>query len=205
METTEIVLVIYILAILLYNYSGLYVSRKSGAKIPFWSTIIKSKDYTYYLIYGSYLALLIGGVLVILREEYRLPLTIAGFVVILLSIVINLMARQELARNWSPLAGTNTEQSLIKTGIYAYIRHPIYTSALLLSLGFALIVSSPWGLALFILALIAFVVRINAEEKALLAKFGVEYQEYAQKTGALLQNYTKLVLMAALTSTFKFL
>jgi len=186
METTQIVLVIFILAIVLYNYSGLYISRKSGAKIPFWSTIVKGKDYTYYLIYGSYLALLIAGVLVILREEYRLPLTIAGFVVILLSIVINLLARQELARNWSPLAGTSTEQRLIKSGIYAHIRHPIYTSALLLSLGLALITSKLWGLALFILALIAFVVRINEEERALLAKFEGEYQEYMQKTGALL-------------------
>ena len=186
MNLNTIILITFLICILLYNYSGLYVSRKSGASIPFWSSIIKGKDYTYYLIYGSYLALLIGGVLVILREEYRLPLTIAGFVVILLSIVINLMARQELARNWSPLAGTNTEQSLIKTGIYSHIRHPIYTSALLLSLGFALITSSPWGLALFILVLIAFVVRIHTEEKALLSKFGVEYQEYAQKTGALL-------------------
>ncbi len=186
METTQIVLVIFILVIVLYNYSGLYISRKSGAKIPFWSTIVKGNDYTYYLIYGSYLALLIAVILVILREEYRLPLTIAGFAVILVSIVINLLARQELARNWSPLAVPSAEQSLIKSGIYAHIRHPIYTSALLLSLGIALITSSLWGLALFILALIAFVVRINAEEKALLAKFGVEYQKYAQNTGALL-------------------
>jgi protein-S-isoprenylcysteine O-methyltransferase Ste14 len=186
METSQIVLVAFILSLVLYNYSGLYISRKSGAKIPFWSTIVKGKDYTYYLIYGSYLALLIAGVLVILREEYRLSLTIVGFGVILLSIVINLLARQELARNWSPLAGTSAEQRLIKSGIYAHIRHPIYTSALLLSLGLALITSSLWGLALFILALIAFIFRINTEEKALLAKFGVEYQEYAKKTGALL-------------------
>ena len=186
METTQIVLVIFILAIVLYNYSGLYISRKSGSKIPFWSTIVKGKDYTYYLIYGSYLALLIAGVLVILREEYRLPLTIVGFGVILLSIVINLLARQELARNWSPLAGTSAEQRLIKSGIYAHIRHPIYTSALLLSLGLALITSNLWGLALFVLALAAFSIRIRAEERALLAKFDGEYQEYMQKTGALL-------------------
>ena len=186
METSQIVLVAFILSLVLYNYSGLYISRKSGAKIPFWSTIVKGKDYTYYLIYGSYLALLIAGVLVILREEYRLSLTIVGFGVILLSIVINLLARQELARNWSPLAGTSAEQRLIKSDIYTYIRHPIYTSALLLSLGLALITSKLWGLALFILALIAFVVRINEEERALLAKFEGEYQEYMQKTGALL-------------------
>ena len=186
METSQIILIAFILSLVLYNYSGLYVSRKYDAKIPFWSTILKGHDLTFYLIYGSYLALVIGAALAIITERFQLPLTIAGFGVILVSIVINLLARQELARNWSPLAGTSAEQSLIKSGIYAHIRHPIYTSGILLSLGLALVTGSLWGLALFILAVIAFVVRINAEEKALLAKFGVEYQEYAQNTGALL-------------------
>ncbi|HUM48785.1 MAG TPA: isoprenylcysteine carboxylmethyltransferase family protein [Anaerolineaceae bacterium] len=186
METSQIILIAFILSLVLYNYSGLYVSRKYDAKIPFWSTILKGHDPTFYLVYGSYLALVIGAALAIITERFQLPLTIAGFGVILVSIIINLLARQELARNWSPLAGTSVEQSLIKSGIYAHIRHPIYTSGILLSLGLALITSSLWGLALFILAVIAFVVRINAEEKALLAKFGVEYQEYAQNTGALL-------------------
>jgi len=186
METSQIILIAFILSLVLYNYSGLYVSRKYDAKIPFWSTILKGHDLTFYLIYGSYLALVIGAALAIITERFQLPLTIAGFGVILVSIVINLLARQELARNWSPLAGTSAEQSLIKSGIYAHIRHPIYTSGILLSLGLALVTSSLGGLALFILAVIAFVVRINAEEKALLAKFGVEYQEYAQNTGALL-------------------
>ena len=186
LETSQIILIAFILSLVLYNYSGLYVSRKYDAKIPFWSTILKGHDLTFYLIYGSYLALVIGAALAIITERFQLPLTIAGFGVILVSIVINLLARQELARNWSPLAGTSVEQSLIKSGIYAHIRHPIYTSGILISLGLALVTSSLGGLALFILAVIAFVVRINAEEKALLAKFGVEYQEYAQKTGALL-------------------
>jgi len=186
METSQIILIVFILSLVLYNYSGLYVSRKYDAKIPFWSTILKGHDPTFYLVYGSYLALVIGAALAIITERFQLPLTIAGFGVILVSIIINLLARQELARNWSPLAGTSVEQSLIKSGIYAHIRHPIYTSGILLSLGLALVTSSLGGLALFILAVIAFVVRINAEEKALLAKFGVEYQEYAQNTGALL-------------------
>ena len=186
LETSQIILIAFILSLVLYNYSGLYVSRKYDAKIPFWSTILKGHDLTFYLIYGSYLALVIGAALAIITERFQLPLTIAGFGVILVSIVINLLARQELARNWSPLAGTSAEQILIKSGIYAHIRHPIYTSGILISLGLALVTSSLGGLALFILAVIAFVVRINAEEKALLAKFGVEYQEYAKKTGALL-------------------
>jgi protein-S-isoprenylcysteine O-methyltransferase Ste14 len=50
----------------------------------------------------------------------------------------------------------------------------------------ALITASWWGFALFVLACVAFVIRIRAEERALLAKFDGEYQEYKQKTGALL-------------------
>ncbi len=127
METSQIILIVFILSLVLYNYSGLYVSRKYDAKIPFWSTILKGHDSTFYLVYGSYLALVIGAALAIITERFQLPLTIAGFGVILVSIIINLLARQELARNWSPLAGTSVEQSLIKSGIYLH-RNPIYTS-----------------------------------------------------------------------------
>jgi len=186
MEISQIILAAFILSLVLYNYSGLYISRKYGAKIPFWSTILKSHDLTYYLVYGTYLALVISAVLAIIKELYQLPLIIAAFGVILVSILINLLSRKELARNWSPLAGTDAEQNLITTGIYAHIRHPIYTSALLLSLGMALITARWWGLALFVLACVAFANRIRAEEKALRAKFDGEYQEYMRKTGALL-------------------
>ena len=94
METSQIILIAFILSLVLYNYSGLYVSRKYDAKIPFWSTILKGHDLTFYLIYGSYLALVIGAALAIITERFQLPLTIAGFGVILVSIVINLLARQ---------------------------------------------------------------------------------------------------------------
>ncbi len=35
METSQIILIAFILSLVLYNYSGLYVSRKYDAKIPF--------------------------------------------------------------------------------------------------------------------------------------------------------------------------
>ena len=44
-----------------------------------------------------------------------------------------------MARYWTPFASTGKEQKLIKTGIYAKVRHPIYLSGLILSLGFTLI------------------------------------------------------------------
>ena len=48
--TSSLLLISFIAGMLLYDYVGLYVSRKHGAKIPWWPNIIKSKDYTFYFI-----------------------------------------------------------------------------------------------------------------------------------------------------------
>ncbi|HQM89514.1 MAG TPA: hypothetical protein PLI56_05210, partial [Exilispira sp.] len=67
MEINVILLIAFVVCILLYNYVGLYISRKHGAKIPWWSSIVKSKDYTFYLIYIFYIALLVNAIISILE------------------------------------------------------------------------------------------------------------------------------------------
>jgi protein-S-isoprenylcysteine O-methyltransferase Ste14 len=186
MGTKDIFLVSFIVCILLYNYIGSYISRRHGAKIPWWPGIVKSKDYTLYLIYIPYIALLVDAVITISKEEYIFLLALLGFILIFFSMYINFIARRELARCWSPLAALGKEQKLIKTGIYAKIRHPIYLSGLILLLGFALIAGNLYGLLFFILSLTALGIRIRKEERELITKFGEEYNEYARKTSILI-------------------
>ena len=185
METNVILLIALIACILLNNYIGLYISRKHGTKIPWWPSIIKSRDYTFYLIYICYIALLVNAIISILKEEYIFPLALLGFISIFLSTHINFGARRDLARYWTPFASTGKKQKLIKTGIYAKVRHPIYLSGLILSLGFTLIAGNLYGLLFFILSLSAFVTRIKKEEGELITRFGEEYKEYAKKTSLL--------------------
>jgi len=90
-----------------------------------------------------------------------------------------------LARYWTLFSTTEKEQKLVKTGIYAKVRHPIYLSGLILSLGFTLIAGNLYGLLFFILSLVAFVTRIKKEERELITKFGEEYKEYAKETSLL--------------------
>jgi hypothetical protein len=61
MEAKSILLISFLVCILLYSYIGLYISHKYGAKIPWWPSIIKGKDYTLYLIYICYIALLLDA------------------------------------------------------------------------------------------------------------------------------------------------
>jgi len=185
METNVILLIALVVCILIYNYVGLYISRKHGAKIPWWPSIAKSKDYTFYLIYIFYIALLVNAIISILEEKYIFLLALPGFILILLSICINFVSRRDLARYWTLFSTTEKEQKLVKTGIYAKVRHPIYLSGLILSLGFTLIAGNLYGLLFFILSLVAFVTRIKKEERELITKFGEEYKEYAKETSLL--------------------
>lgn len=186
METNTILLIALISCILLNNYIGFYISRKHGAKIPWWPSIIKGRDYTFYLIYFCYIALIVNAIISILKEEYILPLALLGFIPIIHSMYMNFIARRDLAKYWTPLAGAGKEQKLIKTGIYAKARHPIYFSGLLLSVGFTLLAGNLYGLLFFILSVVAFVIRIKKEERELIRKFGEEYKEYVKETSLLI-------------------
>lgn len=71
---------------------------------------------------------------------------------------------------------------LVQTGAYHYIRHPLYTSLLLLNWG-AFFKQPGWmaiGLALF--ASICLYITAKIEERENIQRFGDEYQEYMKKT-----------------------
>jgi len=72
--------------------------------------------------------------------------------------------------------------TLVTSGIYAYIRHPLYSSLLLLAWG--IFFKAP-GLAGGLLALVAttfLIATARADEQECLSFFGEEYQKYIGKT-----------------------
>jgi protein-S-isoprenylcysteine O-methyltransferase Ste14 len=77
------------------------------------------------------------------------------------------------------------KHQLVTHGIYRFIRHPMYTSVLLLCL--ALTLTNPHNPALFIMLvlLVDLVLKSNLEEKLLTERFST-YQDYKNKTGRFL-------------------
>jgi protein-S-isoprenylcysteine O-methyltransferase Ste14 len=71
-------------------------------------------------------------------------------------------------------------QKLISTGLYALVRHPMYTGNTIMMLGVPLALGSYWGLVFVIPGLLALAVRIGDEEQLLKQELG-GYSEYAQK------------------------
>ena len=72
--------------------------------------------------------------------------------------------------------------SLIREGIYKYIRHPMYGSLLFLALGVMLKDITPLSALLCVVVIIFLVLTAKIEEKENLKFFGSEYEDYMKKT-----------------------
>jgi protein-S-isoprenylcysteine O-methyltransferase Ste14 len=72
------------------------------------------------------------------------------------------------------------QQTVVSTGPYAVVRHPMYSGALVMLLGTPLALGSWWGLAAFAVMVAVIVLRLLDEEKFLLAHLP-GYAAYAAK------------------------
>ena len=95
-------------------------------------------------------------------------------------------AQVTLGKNWSDAPTLFAGQAMIASGPYQWVRHPIYSSFLLI-LGSLLLISSNWCVGGLWLAMTALVVasRIRTEEALMVGGFGQRYQSYMRSTGRL--------------------
>ncbi|WP_159008729.1 isoprenylcysteine carboxylmethyltransferase family protein [Bradyrhizobium sp. S69] len=71
----------------------------------------------------------------------------------------------------APLVKVQRERGhhVVSTGPYAWVRHPMYSGAILFFVGIPLLLSSGWGLAISPLFIVLFAVRTGIEERTLIA------------------------------------
>jgi protein-S-isoprenylcysteine O-methyltransferase Ste14 len=89
----------------------------------------------------------------------------------------------DLGQNFSIKLVIREKHTLVTRGVYRRIRHPMYASFLLWSLGQVLLLPN-WitGLAGVFGFCILYFARIRREEKLMLEKFGNDYREYMMRT-----------------------
>jgi protein-S-isoprenylcysteine O-methyltransferase Ste14 len=80
--------------------------------------------------------------------------------------------------------GRNFENTtkLVTTGLYRYIRHPMYGSLFVLGLGMFLKSITWQSVILMMIITVALFITCKVEEKEMLKKFGDEYKAYISKT-----------------------
>jgi protein-S-isoprenylcysteine O-methyltransferase Ste14 len=96
-------------------------------------------------------------------------------------------SHKDLGKNFSLTTETKEEQTLVTTGVYKKIRHPMYTAHLIWAIAQAMLLQN-WiaGPSFFIASILLYIKRIPREEEMMIKEFGKEYEDYMEKTGRLL-------------------
>jgi protein-S-isoprenylcysteine O-methyltransferase Ste14 len=93
-------------------------------------------------------------------------------------------ARWHLGRNWSGNVTVKEGHTLVRTGPYRLVRHPIYTGIVVALLGTALAIGAAYGFIAAALILIGFIAKLSVEEARMRETFP-EYTDYCRHTARL--------------------
>jgi protein-S-isoprenylcysteine O-methyltransferase Ste14 len=110
----------------------------------------------------------------------QLALRLAGGLLIAIGAFFGLAGVAALKGNRTAFPKPREHSRFIQHGIYAYVRHPLYTSVILVSAGWALTWGSSVALLLVLVMLPFFSAKANVEEGWLRQKFP-EYNAYERR------------------------
>jgi protein-S-isoprenylcysteine O-methyltransferase Ste14 len=114
-------------------------------------------------------------------------LPLASLLVLLTGIVIRWTAILTLGKAFSANVAIQKEQTLKRSGLYRFVRHPSYSGLLLILLAVGLHSRNWIGLLVLIVpATAALLYRIHIEEAVLSEAFGAQYTDYGKETWRLL-------------------
>jgi protein-S-isoprenylcysteine O-methyltransferase Ste14 len=140
----------------------------------------------FYLLFSERAALGVLGERFVTKSDW---IAVAGIVLTSAGVGLSIWARIILGENWSGKITRKVGHQLIKSGPYAFVRHPIYSGLLLAAIGTAVVVGQ-WRAVLGIpLILASESIKARREEQFMCAEFGAAYEEYRRGTGFLIPGW----------------
>jgi protein-S-isoprenylcysteine O-methyltransferase Ste14 len=116
-------------------------------------------------------------------------LAVVGVALTWLGIAIALWARWHLGQYWSARVTLKEDHKLIRTGPYAYFRHPIYSGLDLAAVGGALAIDQWRCVAGVTLIVLGYWIKARKEESMLAGQFGEAFAEHCRHTGFLIPKF----------------
>ena len=110
----------------------------------------------------------------------------AGMVLLVAGLGLAVWARTQLGGYWSGHNVIWTDHRLVRSGPYAFVRHPIYAGLMVGMIGTALVLREWRGLLAVPLLVAACVLKIRKEERLLSRELGEEYARYRREVRAVI-------------------
>jgi protein-S-isoprenylcysteine O-methyltransferase Ste14 len=107
----------------------------------------------------------------------------AGVITLLSGAALIVWTFRTLGTNLTDTVVTRQTHTLVVSGPYRWIRHPLYSSAALLVVAISLAAANWFFFLAGVTLLSILIVRTRIEERNLVARFGDSYQRYMARTG----------------------
>jgi len=167
-------------------------ARQSGVRLSPDREAIKNEG-MFFFAFRVATGVLLAAVLVIytffpaFASVFQFPLASewrwAGVIISSIFLLLWIYSQQILAKNWSANLRIQKDHTLVTSGPYRVMRHPIYTSMIFWSIGLALFTAYAFFVAFAVVVILWTPPRIAKEEKLLIDHFGTEYLDYMKTAG----------------------
>ncbi len=166
--------IFFLISLILYRFKSCFITcGKTNGEI--------SRAWTLYILSITHSFIGITAVIEYFwfTKQIDYLITIVGLIFFSIAFAGRRWALNTLGKYHSPQIEIRTDQPLITSGPYRYVRHPIYFFTIIEVLGCTLIPNAffAFSLALFVYTPLL-LLRLFLEEKALIQKFGSTYLEY---------------------------
>jgi protein-S-isoprenylcysteine O-methyltransferase Ste14 len=115
-------------------------------------------------------------------DGVELAIFMIGLIMVFAGMSIRAVAIFTLKKNFSGRLRIRSDHTLVKNGIYRWVRHPAYLGAILLLVGIPVMLLSVLGTAVMLLLVPYLVHRSKLEERMMIERFGKEYEEYMKSS-----------------------
>ena len=149
-----------------------------------WLLSIKYKRYhgiARFFAFESVFILVLLDLKVWFKNPFSL-LQIISWILLTLSAYIAIAGYLLLKKKGNPDGNFENTSLLVKSGLYGYIRHPLYLSVFLVGTGVMLKDTGLLQIVLGLINMTAVYLTSRIEEKEMIVKFGDEYREYIRET-----------------------
>lgn len=138
-------------------------------------------------IWLGYILLVVSGVYPfgMLVVPHTVIAEYLGVTICALGLSAAIWSRKTLGGDWSRDVEFKQGHKLVERGPYRFVRHPIYTSHLLMGLGTAIAIGSLAAFAGLLFFFVGFWVKVKQEEDLLLRHFPEEYPAYKARVKSL--------------------
>ncbi|MEI7621211.1 MAG: isoprenylcysteine carboxylmethyltransferase family protein [Candidatus Moraniibacteriota bacterium] len=138
--------------------------------------------FLFFFLFYALLRFKLGQISMPLTAD-RMALAVVGLLLVLVGAFVNVQGRLNLGKNWSNQIKIYADHYFVSSGMYSFVRHPLYGSIIWMFFGASLVYGNYLALLSNVVIFIPAMYFRAKQEERLLAKEFPAYKDYQKKVG----------------------